>query len=265
MVQQSTLLQIIQFVGLITPALAILIELLVRFHGGLDELQANRTLPIEIQILFLGFSAILLGGMGIGIQMILTLDDRVTQLAALLIFGGLPFLATSVLAMHVRISVVTGPDAGLIEGFIIGLRRASSVGLPLILTSIIYFGVINWLQKEALHLLSWWIFRNGLRSEWYFYIVATILIYKVMYSLWTHESIPTDDPGNVLRDWFVTSFTVGTFFSLLTGTVFAIYYILLLLKIPLITPSSELSAIPYIWGGVVVLALLYADVDPNTD
>ena len=54
MVEQSTLLQIIQFVGLITPALAILIELLIRFHRGLSELQDNKQLPLEIQILFLG-------------------------------------------------------------------------------------------------------------------------------------------------------------------------------------------------------------------
>lgn len=68
MASQTTLLQIIQFVGLLAPALAILIELLVRFHGGLDEISSSRKLPVEIQLLFIGFGAILLGGMVVGIQ-----------------------------------------------------------------------------------------------------------------------------------------------------------------------------------------------------
>lgn len=265
MVQQSTLLQILQFVGLITPALAILMELLVRFHGGLEHLQENRKLPIEIQVLFLGFSAILIGGMGIGLQMILGLDDPVTQFAGILIFGGLPFLALSMLAIHVRISVISSPDASIIEGFQVGIRRASSVGLPLIFTILLYYYPIYYFREEINSSIAWWIFQGTIEPIWYLYIVSSIFLYKVMYSLWSHESIPGDDLGRSINDWFVVSFTVAAFFVVLSGPVFILYFGLLQLNVPMISSASLLSAIPYLWGIIIVLAALYSEVDPDSD
>ncbi|NLV14075.1 hypothetical protein [Haloarcula argentinensis] len=265
MVQQSTLLQIIQFVGLITPALAVLIELLIRFHGGLEQLQDEKELPIEIQILFLGFSAILLGGMGVGVQMVLTLDNSITQFAALLIFGGLPLLAASVLAMNIRISPISDPSANLVQGFSAALQYTSSVGLPLLLSTLLYFGLTDWLRQWINTNLNWWIFVGNLEPVWYFYIVAAILVYKIMYSLFTHNTIPSDTLSNVMNDWFITSFTAGAFFLIVAGLVFVLYRILISLSLPFVTATSYLSAIPYIWSGFVVFALLYNELNPNQD
>jgi len=262
-VEQSTLLQIIQFVGLITPALAILIELLIRFHRGLSELQDNKQLPLEIQILFLGFSAILLGGMGVGIQMIVTLNQSVTQFAALLIFGGLPLLAISILVVNVRISVVSDPSENIFQGFLSSLHRVSSVGLPLSLTIVLYFGPIDFFRQGINKYISWWIFHSDVQPIWYFYIVFAILLYKTMYSLWAHGSIPTDDLSGMIGDWFVVSFTVGAFFSVLSLPVFLIYHLLLSVSIPFVTTTSPLSSAPYIWGIFLVFALLYNEIDPD--
>lgn len=265
MVEQSTLIQLIQFVGLITPALAILIELLIRFHGGIDSLQESRDIPIEIQVLFVGFSAILLGGMGIGFQMITKLDNTMTQISSFLIFGGLPFLALSVLSMHIRISVVPNSDVSLISGFITGLKRSSSVGIPLILTLLLYFGPVSFFQAEISNLVGWWMFEETIHAKFYFYVIGVLLAYNVMYSLWSSECIPTEKFGNVLEEWFVASFTFGAFFVFLSGPVFAVYYGLLYFEILSLTPQSVFSSIPFIWGGFVVLAALIADLDPSQD
>ena len=265
MVEQNVLLQIIQFVGLITPALAILIELLIRFHGGLNELQSNRQIPMEIQVLFLGFSGILLGGMGIGIQFMLTLDNQLTQIAVLLIFGGLPLLALSVLAMHVRISVISGTDTGIIEGFASSLNNAFSVSSPLLLTAIVYFGSITWFRDEINNTINWWIFNNELNTVLYLYIIGGLFLYKTMYSLWSHEKIPSDNIKDAIEGWFVVSFTLFVFWLVLSGPVFVLYYFILPLGIPFITPVSAISSIPYIWGGIVALAAIYNEVDPDSD
>jgi len=265
MIQQSVLLQLIQFVGLITPALAILIELLVRFHGGLGDLSSDKELPFEIQVLFLGFSAILLGGTIIGIQFGLGLDDPVTQMATLLVFGGLPLLAVSVIAINVRISGVSDPTSSLLDNTILSIKYALSIVLPAILSAILFFGAVYYLRQGINSLLNWWIFRGLVEPVWYFYVISTIAWYKSMYSLWRQSLIPAMDYRDALGEWFVVSLTVGTLIIVLSGSVFGVYYILTLTKIPFMTKTSVLSAIPYLWSVIVILAILLNKIDSNED
>lgn len=263
MVEQSTLLQIIQFVGLITPALAILIELLVGFHGGLDSLTAQRELPVEIQILFIGFSALLFGGMIIGLQFGLTLENQLTQIATLLIFGSLPFLALTVLVMNVRVSGRVDSDASLANRTILSLRYVSSIITPLMLSVALYFYPIIYFHREINSSLSWWIFNDLVTPSLYFYSVAGILTYKLMYSLWNHDIIPSNDYGKVTGQWFVVSLTIMVFYIAIVGIVFAVFYVLVMFEVPFMTPTSFFSAIPYIWSTLMILVLLFTEITPN--
>lgn len=265
MVQQSTLLQIIQFVGLIAPALAILIELLVRFHGGLDELSAKKELPAEIQILFLGFSAILLGGMLIGVQFGLTLNNQLTQVATLFIFGGLPFLAISIILINVRISGISDPRSTTLENLIFNIKYALSIALPATLTVILFFGPVIIFRQDINSTLGWWIFNDSLDPVWYFYVMSGFSLYKSMYSLWIHDKIPTTNYTKSISGWYLISFTIGAFLLVLSGSVFMIYYVLLTLEIPFVTRTSLLSAIPYLWGGMMVLVIIVTEIDPDSD
>lgn len=265
MVQQSTLLQIIQFVGLIAPALAILIELLVRFHGGLDELSSKGELPVEIQILFFGFSGILFGGMLIGIQFGLTLNNQLTQIATILIFGGLPFLAIAIILINVRISGVSNPRSSTLENLSLNIRYALSIALPATLTIVLFFGGSYYLRQNINSIFDWWVFNDLVEPVWYFYAVSGFSLYKLMYSLWTHEYIPTTNYTKSISGWFLVSFTIGGFLLVLSGSVFGIYYILLTWEISFITRTSFLSAIPYIWGGMMVLVMTATEIDPDPD
>jgi len=265
MEHQSTLLQIIQFVGLITPALAILIELLIRFHGGLDEIQEKKRLPIEVQVLFIGFGVILLGGMGVGFQMILTLDNQVTQFASILIFGGLPLLTISVILMNIRISVVSDSSSNLLRDIPTILQRASSVGVPLLFSGFLFFYPLIEFSSFINSNLNWWIFNDEIPPAWYFYIASGLISYKVLYSLWTHQSIPSDDLSGVAEDLFLVSFTAGAFFLLLSGLGFLPYYLLLSTGVPFVTAASPLSAIPYLWSAFVLLAMIYNEIDPDQE
>lgn len=263
MVEQSTLLQIIQFVGLITPALAILIELLVRFHGGLEDISSQRDMPFEIQALFIGFSALLIGGVIIGIQLGQTLENRVTQIATLFIFGSLPFLAIAVLVMNIRISGIEESTNSLTKQTISSVKYSTSILFPLFLGALLFFYPIYHAESSLNSQLEWWIFSDSIKPAWYFYATAGILTYKLMYSLWVHNIIPDDDYGNIIGQWFVVSFTLTTLYLLVAGIPFAIYYGLLMLDLPLITTQSLASAIPFLWGVVVVFATLAGEIDPN--
>lgn len=260
---QSVLLQIIQFVGLLAPALAILIELLIRFHGGIDELQNTRQIPVEIQVLFLGFGAILIGGMGIGFQMTLTLSNSYTRLASFMIFGGLPLLAISVLMMQVRISSITGQNRNLIEGISLSVKRASSVVIPLVLTCAVFFGILIKGSSIINSELNWWVFHNQIKPIWYFYIIAGFMIYKVMYSLWSHGEIPANRPVEALNHWFVATFTILAMMLLIVAPIFALFYGLIFFNIPYMTPGSALNSIPFIWGSIITIAFFYAEIDPD--
>ncbi|WP_231183539.1 hypothetical protein [Haladaptatus sp. DYF46] len=265
MVEQSTLSLIIQFVGLITPALAILIELLVRFHGGMDELTSERDIPFEIQLLFFSFCTLLLGGMVIGVQFGLMLDNRVTQTATMLIFGSLPFLALTVIIMNVRVSSVADSDSNLFERTMASFRYVSSIVLPLSLTIILYFSPIYYMSYKVDSTLNWWIFHSTIEPSLYFYLIAFALTYKFMYSLWSHGIIPGNNFENIIGQWFVVSFTILVFYLVLTGIVFAIYSGLIVLRIPFFTRTSPISAIPYIWGSIVLLVTVYMEIDPDED
>ena len=263
MVQQSVLLQLIQFVGLITPALAILIELLVRFHGGLDELISNKELPFEVQVLFLGFSVILSGGMVVGIQFALGLNDPVTQVATFLIFGGLPLLAISVMAINIRISGVSDPTSSLLDNAFISIRYASSIALPAILSAALFFGSTYYFRAEINYHFNWWIFRGAVKPVWYFYALSAMSWYKSIYSLWMHSAIPTVDYTDAIGQWFVISFTIAAFLLISSILAFGIYYALVLIRFPLMTRTSLLSAVPYLWGMMMALAVLLIEIDPN--
>lgn len=263
MVQQSTLLRIIQFVGLLAPALAILIELLIRFHGGLDALKKEKSIPVEIQVLLFAFITILLGGMAVGLQMTLTLDNQLTQLASLLIFGGLPFLAMSVLVVSLRISVDSPSDAGFIEETITYIKYSISLGLPLILSPTVYFGTVYLLRDSLNSQFDWWIFANELDPAWYFYIAAGVISYNIIYSLWKYEYIPSNYIPGIIETWLDAALVNTMLFLMFFVPSFGLYYVLLLLEIPFFTPTSIISAVPYLITSFAILIVFLMDEDPK--
>ncbi|WP_162562555.1 hypothetical protein [Salinigranum rubrum] len=263
MVEQSTLLQLIQFVGLITPALAILIDLLVRVHGGIDGLSSGREIPIEVQILFTGIILILVGGMLVGYQLGIELDSTYTQVATLLIFGGLPFIALSVVVMNIRLSGISDPSGSLIEQSISGINYSLSVILPLSSSSVVYFGAAFYFRDMINQTVNWFIFNSLVEPIWFIYGICVVSVYKVMYSLWSHNLLPTKNYGVVLRGWFVSTFTVGAFIILFTLPVYVVFFYATQFNVPYFTKTSITMAVPYLWAVIILLALLYNDVDPQ--
>lgn len=265
MVQQSILLQIIQFVGLIAPALAILIELLVRFYGGLSELESSNKLPIEIQILIFAISSILVGGMVIGLQFGLTLNNQVTQFATLAIFGGLPFLTLSLLIINVRISSISRPDTSTLDDLLFGIRLSISILLPISLSLFLYFVPFYWFQDTLNDLVGWWVFLDELQPVWYFYVISIFALYKTSYSLWVHNKIPSTNYSEILEHWFVVSFTIYAFMIIFAGLPFVVFFGLLELNISFITQTSPILAVPFILGFLLILVVVYVEIDPDSD
>lgn len=271
MVEQSTLLQIIQFVGLITPALAILIELLINFHGGIENLTSKRTFPFEIQILFIGFGLILFGGLVIGIKLVATLDDPLVQAATSLIFGALPFLGLTVLVVNIRISGLKDESASLSDRFSSTLIYVSSVLLPLCLVLLLYLSPVYYYDNLINENLSWWIFNETIKPVWFFYVTGILLCYKAMYSLWHYDIIPSNKINKVIGQWFVISFTIGSMYLLLAGVMFLVYLGLNVFittniyGVPLFTQNSILSSIPYLWSAFISIILIFVDIEPDTN
>jgi len=265
MATQSTLLQIIQFIALITPALAILIEILINFHGGLRDLTEKRNFPFEIQVLFLGFAFILLGGTIIGGQLVLTFDNRLTQSALILIFGALPFLALTILVMNIRISSFADESTTLSNKLVLGMKYGSSIALPAILTVLLYFGPLVYMKDFINVNVDWSYFSNNIEPVWYFYVSSGILGYKSMYALWSHDVIPSTNIGKILNPWFLASFTIGTMYLLIGITPFVGYYVFIYIGVPFVTKTSLLSILPFVWGGIITIALVFTDIDPYND
>ena len=262
MADQATLLQLIQFVGLIAPALAILIELLVGFHGGLRSMAENKEVPREVLILFVGFGMILTGGMVIGFQLISTIEGQLTQLAVALLFVGLPFMALSILGVNLRIYGATAEDRSLTETALMIPKMVVSNGFPLFVLVTVFWAPPAYFEMSINSLISWWIFNNTIEPVFYSYSVSALLSFKVVYSLWSHNHIPNTDVSEVIEPSLQGAFVVGLFWLLFSTPVFAAYYVLLALNVPFVNSTSLLSSIPFIWGGLLSVVLLSPDLDP---
>jgi|GEM_PF-6539230 len=265
MVSSNTLLPLIQFVALITPALAILMELLVRFHGGLSELQETRDIPVEIQVLLLGFSALLFGGMIIGMQLLTTFSDRITQIATFLIFGALPLLAFSVLIVNIRLTDIGPDDVGVFGRLRAGFRVSASIVSPILLSLALYLGIVNSAENSINTSINWWVFHEIIDPSWFFYAASIYSTYLVLYVLWSNGLIPTSNLSSPIENWFVVSFTVLSFYLLLAGPVFIFYFFLNNLGMAIFSDPSPVGAIPYIWMVILMLALPYTDLNPDSD
>lgn len=98
---------------------------------------------------------------------------------------------------------------------------------------------------------------------WYFYTLAGFSLYKLMYSLWIHDAIPSTNFVKPMEPLFVVSFTILAFLVIFIGLVFLLYYFLLTLDLPFVTSTSILSATPYVWGGLMMLAVMVTEIDPD--
>lgn len=265
MVETSTLLQMIQFVGLITPALAILIELLIRFHGGISNLKSNNQLPYEVQILFIGFSFLLFGGMILGLQLGLRLSNTTTQIAALLVFGSLPFLILTTVVMNLRISGFAGQSTSLAQRLLLSVNYTTSVAITLLGGLIVYILPVSHYNESINSLFDWWIFQTTVDPVWFFYGVGSILVYKLHYSLWSHDVIPSDSLPNVVKQVIVISLSVLLAYSLTGLSPFAIYVLAENFGVAFFSKESPLTAIPAIWAAIWIVAVLYAEIEPSAN
>lgn len=262
--QQAILLQLVQFVGLIAPAVAILMELLVRLYGGLGTLTEDKEIPVELQILFAGFSAVLMGGVIVGFQLLTTIEDPITRSATFLIFGGLPLLSVAVILVNVKIRNPV-PDGGIKEQVAVSIVLLASAILPLILSILIFLGPIYRFKETIQTSLAWWVFAGPINTTWYFYFLAVVLVYKLIYELWRRDTIPSSDIRDVLSDWATTTFVLGTLYSIFVLPIFGIYFLLVHFSVPFFSTKSLLSSIPFVWGGLMLFVVVSIDIDPNSD
>jgi hypothetical protein len=179
----------------------------------------------------------------------------------MMIFGGLPFLAISILVVNVRMSSISREAESMIGGILVGGKLATSISIAIFVTGIIYFGIIVFAADFINGNFDWWIFGDGLKPTWYFYVIFGILVYKTAYELWKFDYIPTTELGKLLENWFVVCFTVISFFALLVGGIFIIFHGFIIFEI--LPKSTKLGSVPYLWGVFIVLIELFLEVDPE--
>lgn len=268
MVEQSALFSIIQFVGLITPAIAIVTELVIRFHGGVEKMSEERMVPVEVQILFIGFIAIVFGGMLVGFRLLTTISDGITRASALLIFGGLPFVAVSLLLMNVRISTNIDTDVGAIVGAKTIGTFSFSILLPTVLNTIIYVGAVYWASGLLDFLFGWWIFAGTVPVVWFFYLIALLIVFKSVYSVWRQNLIPSRQMGAAVQESIVVSIVASLFLFVVSGPVFALNYALVNFGGVIgvfVAPESIIASIPFIWTLLVLMLVLAIPIDSGDD
>lgn len=265
MVNQSTLLPLLQFVGLIAPALAILIELLVKFHGGISEIRDSGHVPVELQILFMAFVGILFGGVILGYQTITTLNSQLTKTALLMIFSGLPLLGVSLFAMNIRITTSPDGNVGLTERFILVIRRVFTIIVPAGGVIVTFSYMSYFVGGFANDLVNWWIFNSDIPPAYFFHLLFAIFAFKSLYELNQNELLPSNDARAVFEGAFVLILVLPLFIGLLTIPVFLLIFgAIEISQIPL-AKNSIITSVPFIWCLIITLATLTVDFDLDED
>jgi hypothetical protein len=255
----STLLNIIQFVGLIAPALAVLLELLIRFHGGIDDMTKNKRLPIEVQILMLGFVSTIIGGVVIGTRLVEKFESPVITLATGIIFMGLPLVVLSVVLFNIRLSPLASGAASFTEMISATVSLAGGIFTPVLIVGVSWVAPVYFLRGYISQNLSWGIFSSDLPILAVFGLIAVVLSYECAYLLWKEGNITGPINWDVMQPILVLQFTLLAFLLLLSLAVFIPFGILAHPQISVLSYSSGFMNIPFIWMAFLLFVIVVMD------
>jgi len=260
MVNQNILFPLLQFVALVAPAIAVILQLL-EDRGDSDE--------FAFKLLEGALVAILFGTVLLLLELIQSLDSTVVIIGSSLVF--LSLLLTSI--------AIGWETTSLSDSFAEATGNSPSyltvsyqlIKLSVVVTpSVIIFGATWYLFDQFLSNL----FNLGPIREieaitpsiFFLICLATLFIRSLIYFVDTGK-IPVKDLNNQVGDALGNVFAIILVFLLMSTIPYLIFFPLTILKLSVlpISPSSPIFILSYIWVVLVVVILFASNFGEEKD
>lgn len=250
MADQELLFSILRFVALVSPAVAIFMQLLQ--SSGEDESPAFTFLEGGFVFIFLG-ALIIMG------QLWTTVQDWVTKLGITLVFGSLILIAAGIVwravpfTEDISISVNSLSDIWELTKVVIG--RIVAFSLPLVLLSNLWF-YSRPLIDQYLYVGPIWLYVDILPSELMTLFVLFIIIRLDIYLLNTGY-LSDHTALEAIKESFMATFAMLIVLLVILIPTFALPYLLVFLSGYLypISLTHVINVLPYIWASIVVVII----------
>jgi len=261
MVETSTLLDLLRFVALIAPVLAVLMQVVMKMEDD-RSITIGPVSVDELKILQLSMLFVLLGGCIIGIRLIDAVDDATVSAGMLLIFGGLPFSAVAVFLMANKSASGTPGSISLVNQIASNLEQALSImivaGLPTLLYFIIFRVSEAWFNQN----LDIGFLHSSLILP--SYLLAVSLVTMSVKALLTSRNYNITSWRRAVNLGFRNAIYLPVVFAVFVVPVYFIPYLLTNWNLIGLGVEKEnfLLNIPHLWFVIVCYVLIIFEYDP---
>lgn len=252
------LLALLRFVALVAPAVAILMQVVSNRESG-------EGLSVEFELLQIALSLIVLGGLIIGYQFILTVENTLTFVGILSIFVSLPFLAVAIwwrnLPAKLKPPETASPADSLGYLFFDVLPIVLVVVLPFGLQAGLYYAVGDALSAGV----SFGIVAESQLFDGRFLILAVLSLISVKSASLAFEAngLPPENVSNAVSSVVFYFVVLGLVFGLFVCVPYLVAVgIRLYFGLPLIHPLFNL---PHVWTILILFIVLRMQIEEDTD
>lgn len=262
MVESGFLLNLLQFVALVAPALAILMQVVLTVEDD-RNLEVGPFSIDELRILQLSLVSILVGGAIIGGQLITFVNNLSITVGMVLIFGGLPFSAVAVFLMANK-TTYAGKDSStslyeqIKENFTTAILIMLVAGLP----AMVYFWLYEYTRKWVNTTFNFGFLYEGIVTPSLFLGAGFIIM--VGKSLLTLSKYEIQDLNTAIRLGVRNSIFLPLLFIIFVAIPYAIGYYVThssITRFNVGKPNPLLSII-HIWSGTLYYVIFAHDYDP---
>lgn len=249
MENRSFLIELLRFVALTAPALAIFMQVINDRDGSRNA---------SFRILEAGLTIMVIGGLIIGSQLLLTLEEPTIITGSVFIFGSLPFVAMAIMWRYIPISLDIDlsniQDYGFLLKQIISLLTLLAV--PVVLISFFWYvgseSIVQILSIGPIQDLP-----NSTVTDLVAVIFGLLVIRCYIYLINGRE-FPLEEGGQVGR-YIGTCLAIILGLGLIAGPVYGLSYLLVysLDDFMTIDTSGLIFLTPHAWM-VLVLSVIYS-------
>lgn len=253
--EQRLLLSLLQFVALIAPAIAILMQVIVALH---DEGNSEQSL-YEVRLIQWSLILVLLGGIIIGVELFNFITNTIVKIGIILIFGSLPFLAISIWLANTRYLWRKESDLNFIEHIFNRIISIGSISVSTIFSGFVLFISFSLTQGIMINYLNYGYFYENNLIRIFFIIQFIVILILVILTLWGNNALPSTNLKKVVNNTFICFFTIYSFYLLFVVPVYIIVF--LIVFIFEINKSNLFLNIPHIWSILIILILYLLPID----
>lgn len=229
MVEQAELLSFLEYIALIAPAIAVLMQLSLRFQRGSDQ-EGNKAAPVSFKLLQLSLLCTVIGGLLISSRLLMTISDPFILLGAGLVVIALLLLPFSILLIDstwgISLSSLSKEDVA--KNGANRLRLVGSVILSVLFCAGIFGGVF-WIGQMAVDSYVQYGFLRGndiITPSIFYGIILLFLYVRVLIILWNEGSLLQTHIQDTFTESLILSLSILVFYAAIVGSLYILAIIL---------------------------------------